>query len=252
MRTRTWMRCALLVLVVVAVSCGSDTTAPTAPSGTSTGTNHAPEIIAATVTPGFGVSGLTPMQAHVVARDPDRDTLTFTWKGGVTGVNGGFKTVSTTQDFTFMSGEVLEPLTVTVTDSKGATTSIDVNFTTASFAQPGSYDGHFGSGNSIDDQYFSLRLTRQGMVVTGTVILFANGSLPGDSGTIDPEHPGQIDAAGHFAFRFKMRTLANFTMVGDLAPTPRGSSFSNFQGTGRGVGGPVDGQTFIFRTHDPY
>jgi hypothetical protein len=140
---------------------------------------------------------------------------------------------------------VYGPLTVTVTDSKGAKVSTQVNFVNATLN--GSFDGHFGDGNQ-SVQYFTLDLKQQGTTITG--IIHANGLQK--TGIVDPAQAGQIDATGHFRLRFKLEALDDLTMSGQFVPDIGPAPDANYAGVGQGAGGAFDGQLFKFKPHDPY
>jgi hypothetical protein len=183
--------------------------------------------------------------AHVEARDPDADPLSVSWSGQGTG------TVGTNVDLTFRAGETGGPLTVRVTDSKGATANTKVDFVVGDLNWY--FDGYFGEigdeGHGFD---FSMHLARNGTIVTGTFTDYRDHS---HHGIVDPAEPGQIDAQGRFRLRFKVTSVGDFTFAGQLVPYkyPIAGVFqSNFAGAGRVTGGPFDGRSFTFGEHNPY
>ena len=71
--------------LLLAAACGKDSpatpTTPTTPNTptTPTTTNRAPSIGSMSVSPAFGISGLTTFTFVAAATDPDNDVLTYGW-----------------------------------------------------------------------------------------------------------------------------------------------------------------------------
>jgi hypothetical protein len=218
--------------------CGANTpSVPTTPTPTPS-TNQAPQISSVTVSPALAVIGLATFTAHVDARDPDGDPLTYAW------VAPGPKPVgANSADLSFTAGEAGAPLRITVTDNKGAAASGQVEFVAADL--DGLYDGYFGSNQGLQ---FSMVLRRTGTTVTGTF-----HEARGDhNGVIDPAEPGTIDGAGNFRIRVKLGSLDDMIFIGRLISRRDPRFLSNFVGTGHVQGGGFDGQSFTFGFHDPY
>lgn len=236
-------RASLAIAVSFMIACGGGSLAPTptSPTPPAPSSNQSPQILSATASPSLGVQDLTTFTAHVEARDPDADPLSVSWSSPLLG------TVGTNADLSFKSN-VGSPLTVTVTDSKGASASAKVHVVVADLNWY--YDGYFGNdGHGFD---FSMHLTRTGTIVTGT---FTDYTDHRHQGIVDPAGPGQIDAEGRFRIRFKLGSVGDFTLVGQLVPHDQpfpDQFFSNWRGTGFVTGGQFDGRSFTFGEHNSY
>jgi hypothetical protein len=245
----TPLRTSLAVTVSLMIACGGGTPAPapTAPTSPTPSPNQTPQIVSATISPSLGVRDLTTFTAHVDARDPDADPLSVSWSGLGTG------TVGTSADLTFKAGEQGAPLTVRVTDSKGATASAKIDFVVGDLNR--SFDGYWGGiGDAGHGFNFFMDLVRTGTTVTGTFTDYLDHS---HHGSVDSAEPGQIDAQGRFRIRFKVTSVGDFTFTGQLVPYAYGSPvagmfLSNYAGTGRVTGGEFDGRSFTFGEHNPY
>jgi hypothetical protein len=230
---------AFLLLIFAACGSGSRTSAPTTPTPTPAA-NQAPQISSVTVTPAIGVTGLTTLTAHVEANDPDGDPLTYAW------VAGGLPLGTNSTDVTFKAGETRPPVSVTVSDSKGAAAaSGKLQFATVDVRPL--LDGYFDADAGID---FTLRLNLAGTALTGDILLHRNDHR----GLVDPAEPGRIDAAGNFRIRFKVQSEGDMILAGRFEPgtqsrfepTPDGQGFL---GKGHVEGGPLDGHGFTIGMH---
>src|SRR5687768_17531920 len=198
------MRTARTITMLVAccaTACGgsgtsSSTVGPTAvPAG-----NRAPELVAATVTPGTGGwSYLTTYAAHAEARDPDGDSVTFAWKDwkGLpvegTVANSGADIVFTSRGFDEEPRNV-SPFTLTVTDSTGASTTVTVKFDNL-YLRYTRFRGRIG-----DRVGYSLLLNQTKASLTG---LIRDPRAFDEQGQSDPGDSATIDALGNFRIRFK-------------------------------------------------
>jgi hypothetical protein len=235
-----------LVLALSAAACGgSNTPAPSPTPVPDPATNRAPEIIVATVTPPTGLVWLTTFTAHAEARDADGDALAFAWKNvhgnPVKGAafNGGADIAFTVSLWPDDEENALSPFTLTVTDGKGGSSSVKVEF--AWRVLGGSLVG------SIGDQPFSLYVEQEKAILTNGSI---NGLVNGRdncAGRSDTSEQGAIDAQGNFQIRFKCKQdLGNLTLVGQFTTDKR------LVGTADGAG--LRGKPFEFHRppSDPY
>jgi hypothetical protein len=223
---------------------GTSTTTPASPTPSPTASpNQAPQIVSATVTPSAGIVGLTTFAAHVDARDPDGDPLSISWS------DGARRLVGQTADLTFQAGhDVVAPLTVTVTDSKGVTATAKADFLAGDINCHTYCEGFFGPEQNLDRFY--LYLISTSTRVTGTI----KDSRTYEVGSTDPAEPGSIDAAGRFRVRFNFPLYGgDFVFEGQLAPSkPLEPFLTNYMFTGRVIGGRLDGHTVTFGEHSPY
>jgi hypothetical protein len=244
MRARTALA---LVVSLMIVACGGGTHAPAptspTPSSPSPPSNQPPQIVSATISPSVGVKDLTTFTARAEGTDPDGEPVTFSWSAPGRGAVGGGPT------FSFRGGDVPGPLTVTATDSHGATATATVPFSAPDLNA--FFDGWFGPRQNV---IFSMRLSRTGSVLTGT---FTEIRSPGiwKEGTLDPADPGSIDSEGRFRMRVKIGS-EDFILDGRLEPYSgggiSGQFLSSYVGSGRVIGGEFAGQSFIFGEHNPY
>jgi len=235
---------ALLALVLTcAIACGADapTPAPTSPTPTPPvpAPNQAPEIVSATVSPSFGIWGVTAVMAHVEARDPDGDPLSIEWSGPAP---GGTRVWGTTVDLPFTAGDIPGMLKVTVTDRAGARVSKDAPFRMASLSEH--FDGYFGDVYTGFD--FRMSLKQTGTMVTGTFVDLRSGDRR--TAVIDEARPGQIDADGRFSIPFTLGSV-EFTIVGQVEPS---LAFGGFSAIGKVFGGPFSGRRFTASPHDSF
>jgi hypothetical protein len=196
---------------------------PTTPTTT---TNHNPTITASSVTPSFGVSGLTVFTMNASATDSDGDALTYRWSYGGNSYSGA--STSTT-----MVGDGAISVQLTVTDSKGGTATDSRNVTMGTMTGSWNANMPYCSPNPVGLQ---MTLTQTGGTVTGTFLApvpFCNGSA-GQTGKTDPAEPGTIDAAGNLNIRLKIGNFIDFYIRGKMDSTGRridGGAFnSGFSG----------------------
>jgi hypothetical protein len=149
---------------------GNGSTSPTAfPSPSPTGVNRPPEITGASITPSAGGwRDLTTYTAHVDARDPDGERLTYAWTNyrgePVEGVfsNGGADVSFTVQSFPGDFFKNVGPLTVTVNDPRGGSASSRIQFEARHFGN----DRFLGRIGNVE--YVWLYLNQTGGALSGT------------------------------------------------------------------------------------
>ena len=211
-----------LVCSLLAVSCGSSSSTPTAPAQTTPPppANSAPSIVSMSVTPQFGIQSLTLFTFSANATDANSDPLTYTWD-----IAGASRTGSSTTG-TFTSGGT-GTATVTVTDGKGGSATDSRTFIV------GTASGNWtGSGQGLGN--FSMNLTQTAGFVTGTY------QDPFGTGQIDPAQPGTINNAGQIEMRVKQGRFTDWTLRGTLSQTGR-------EINGQMFGSGFTGQAFQLR-----
>lgn len=206
------------VCLIAVSACGGSKSTPTSPSTPGASTpppqNRAPSITSMNVSPAFGVAGLTQFSFNAAASDPDGDPIAYAWDlagNPFTGTNG---------TITFSNGGD-GTARLTVTDSKGATSSDTRSFVVGTMT--GAWRVTTGP---LVGATFNLSQSATGLV-TGTF------SLPGiGSGNTDPAQPGRIDGNAGVTMRIKIGPFTDFNMIGSMA------------GTGRSVSGSLQGSGF--------
>jgi hypothetical protein len=151
--TGLW-RALLLVALgsVVGTACGAGTPggAGGVSGGGAGGTNRAPQITSAGISSGNGVDTCTPAALMVAAQDPDGDTLSYGWTL-VDGPTGG-ATITGNAATVVFSASVADvySVKVTVTDARGASTSLTftVGVSTATCAAGSGGSGGGGAGGA--------------------------------------------------------------------------------------------------------
>lgn len=220
------VRASRLVGVVLAVwlvaACGGSSPAPVPSPIPPPSVNHVPVIASVDVSPAFGVTDLQEFSFRVAASDPDGDTLSYRWSftydAAVTDTRASFVG-------TFVGGAgATVPITVTVSDSKGASVSGSASVVV------GSMNGGWTlqQGGALAGSLFQLSQSDSG-TVTGEY------GIPGASGTdfMTADHPGHVTAAG--AVALPVKTGSQFvTLIGNMDPT-----------TGRRIVGTVNGVPFV-------
>src|SRR5213076_571033 len=84
------------VAVITAGACGGGDKKPAENPTGPTSTNRSPQITAISVSPAFGVAGLTLFTMNATAIDPDGDPVTYKWTFGGQAVNAASVTTTLT------------------------------------------------------------------------------------------------------------------------------------------------------------
>ena len=209
----------MFVVSVIAIglsACGGGGGTPTGSSGTPTTptqTNRAPVISSMNFTPAFGIQQLTTFTYNANASDPDGDAITYTWDIAGNPASGTNGTIS------FSNGGN-GTAKVTVTDSKGATTSDTRTFVVGTAT--GSWTGTF------DRWHFTSHLTQNSTAITGDY------SDELGAGKLDPAVANTIDANGNVRLRYKQAVFSDWIFTGTMDSTGvritgvvNGSGYSN-------------------------
>jgi hypothetical protein len=146
--------------LLATVSCNGQA----APTGPTTPVNHAPVLTSLSVSPSFGVSGLTVITMTATATDADNDPLTFTWT-----FNGTMATGTTTS--AKLTGDGAVAVQVSVTDGKGgvATDSRNVTIGTMTGTWSVTVGGSSQCGLAPGEAPAVMKLTQNGTAITGTL-----------------------------------------------------------------------------------
>jgi hypothetical protein len=194
-------RLMVLCLGLMTVACGKDGKTPNPPTTPTTPdtpnppavTNRAPVIDSMTVSPSFGVSGLTTISMNAAASDADADLLSYFWTFGGGTATGPSAAVKPTGD-----GPVV--IQVTVGDGRGATATDSRTITLGTMT--GSWDFVVPGLCGVDprERPAVFLLTQTGTVITGSLTFPGNwcNANPGTHSEIPAVSPGSIDDQGNF------------------------------------------------------
>lgn len=232
----------LMVLAIVLPGCGGSddggsSSPPTTPTPTApTQTNRAPSIISVTVSPAFGVSGLTVISMSASASDADNDPISYSWE--FAGKTATGPTVASS-----MTGDGPVTVRLTVNDGKGATATDTRSVTIGTMTGRWGFIFTTTCNPNVPTILPVLTLTQfEGGVVTGDLASPAAWcNVPaGQTGKLDPAAPAKIDAAGNFTgARLKIGSYADTMLSGTMDATGR-----VITGTTRSV---ASGRTDTFR-----
>lgn len=194
----------ILFSVAVATCGGSSNSAPTSPTpSTPVQANRAPVINSLTFSPSFGISQLSTFAFNASATDPDGDAITYTWDVAGNPFTGTSGSVTFSNGFSGIAK-------LTVSDSKGASTSDTRSFVVGSMA--GTWTG------SLNGIPITATLAQPAAgLITGTWV-FPTVSF---SGILDPATVNKIDAAGNATMRYKVSQgrFDDFTITGTMDQT---------------------------------
>jgi hypothetical protein len=226
---------AYFILAIVLSGCGGSSSQPSNPTGPTTPANRNPTVTSVTVSPAFGVSGVTTISMSATANDADNDTVSYQWSYAGTGSSG--PTVATT-----LTGDGPVTIQLTVTDGKGGSASDTRTVTIGTMAGRWNFVPAGGSpacgrfGFTVPPV---ITMNQFGNVVTGELISPAAWcNVPaGQSGRFDPAAPATIDAAGNFTgARLKIGSFLDSFLTGTMDSTGR-----TITGTSRSTSGATVG-----------
>jgi hypothetical protein len=213
---------AAIIIVTIALldACGggASTATPTTPTTPTTPANRSPTITSVTVTPAFGVSGLTTISMSATATDLDNDPLTYQWTFGSSSATG--PTVAVT-----MTGDGNVPVQVIASDGKGGTATDSRTVTIGTMTGRWTFIFTDSCGPvSVPLALPVLTLTQLGRVVTGDLASPAAWcNVPaGQTGRLDPAAPATIDDQGNFSgARLKIGAFVDTFITGKMDSTGR-------------------------------
>lgn len=204
-------RLAVAVAAVSLCSGCSRLVSPTAPSGS--GSNVSPVLTSVSVTPSFGVSGLSTFTANAYATDANNDPLTYTWTFGSSSLAGA--SVSGT-----ITGDGSVPVKVTVTDGKGGSATDTRSVTIGSLS--GIWDVVVPSTCGADGYSATLTQSTAGRVSGSFFFTRQWCNVPaGTTGFTDPAEPGTISATGAVTIRMKIGYFTDSLMRGTMGTSGR-------------------------------
>ena len=215
----------LIAAIMVALAAGACTGGKgsggdgTGTSGTplSPSSNRNPAITSVSVTPTFGVSGLTNVSMSATATDPDGDPLSYQWTFGGSSASGPTANANLTGD-----GAVTVRLTVTDGRGGSATDARDVTLGNMSGRWTFIFTGTCNP--AVPTALPVLTLTQAGSVVTGDMASPAAWcNVPaGQTGRLDPAAPARISATGAFTgARLKVGSYLDTFLDGQMDSTGR-------------------------------
>lgn len=188
-------RLLIVALTATAAACGGGSGSSSGTGGSpttpTTPTNRAPVITAVSVSPAFGVSGVTNFNLSATANDPDGDALSYNW-------NFGSATASGPTIGTRISGDGAVAVRLTVQDAKGAQATDSRNVTIGNMTGRWNFIYNGGCSAAVPPV---LVLTQNSTIVTGTIESPGPwcGVPAGAGGKLDPAAPASIDGNGKFS-----------------------------------------------------
>ena len=227
-RALSWV--ATAIFCVMALACGSS---PSSPTGTTTTTTppppvQNPSITSFSVSPTFGVSGLTVINMTAAATDPANNALTYTWSYNNTTASGASNSATLTGD-----GAITVQLTVS--NGKGGSATQSQNVTIGTLT--GTWNLNVGPcGGAANPEVMTL--TQTGNQVTGT-LYFPNQwcNVSARSGG-SLKQPATIDDQGNVQL---LRVTASSSTVGQFLETQVKGQMDS---TGRKIVGVIDQSGF--------
>jgi hypothetical protein len=217
------------VLAIVIAACGSNgSTTNTTPTAPTTPTVQNPTITGFSVSPTFGVSGLTLINMSASATDPANNPLTYTWSYGNSTATGSTNSATLTGDGTVS-------VQLTVGNGKGGSTTQSQNVTIGTLT--GTWNLNVGPCGGTANPAI-MTLTQTGNQVAGSIYFpnqWCNVSAR-SGGSLKP--PATIDAQGNVQL---LRVTASSSIVGQFLETQVKGQMDS---TGRTIVGVIDQSGF--------
>ncbi len=208
MISRRCSPCLLCAALTLAVACGGSS--PTSP-------NRNPTITNISISPSFGVSGLTTINMSATASDPDGGAVTYQWTFNGTTVSGASTSVR-------LTGDGAVPVQLRVTSSKGGTSTETRNVTIGTMTGRWAWTTSSCGQSSRGEVPGVYTLNQSGGTFTGTV------DFPGpfcnirgtNTGWLVQSAPGTIDEQGNVTFpRVYVKSYQEFNLKGRMDATGR-------------------------------
>ncbi|MEO7273962.1 MAG: PKD domain-containing protein [Vicinamibacterales bacterium] len=218
---RSSVFCSLIVATLAVAGCGggsgSSNPTPTTPTAPTVVANRVPSITNVTLSPAFGVSGVTVISMSATATDADNDALTYQW-------SFAGKTMSGSTVASAVTGDGAVTVDLTVTDGKGGTARDSRTVTIGSMNGRWTFIFTGACSPAVPTVLPILALTQTENLVTGDLTSPAAWcNVPaGQGGKLDPAAPAKIDADGNFTgARLKIGSYQDTFLTGKMDSTGR-------------------------------
>ncbi len=210
-----------IVLSVAASACSGGNGGPAGSDGTGTplspSSNRNPTITNVSVTPTFGVSGLTNFSMSATATDPDGDSLSYQWTFAGNSASGPSANAN-------LSGDGAVTVRLSVTDGRGGAATDARDVTIGNMSGRWSFIFTGICNPSVPTVLPVLTMAQAGSVVTGDLTSPAAWcNVPaGQTGRFDPAAPARISATGAFTgARLKIGAYLDTFLDGQMDSTGR-------------------------------
>jgi hypothetical protein len=206
---------AAIVLSCVGAACSGesdgDGNGDGGPGTQPTPTNRSPSITSISVSPTFGVVGLSQLTLAATATDPDNDVLTAQWTIGSQTLTGSHHTIP-------IPGDGPQTARLTVTDGRGGSVTDSRDFAAGLMTGTWRY-----SQTSCGNDFIVFSITQTGGTWSATATQVVSGTVcqapPGATARTDPSEPATINAAGAVTARIKPPNASDVRMTGQMDTT---------------------------------
>jgi len=212
-----------IAIAVLAAGCSGGTSNGSNSSNGNTGTplspssNRNPTITNVSVTPTFGVSGLTNVSMSATASDPDGDSLSYQWTFAGSTASGPSANAN-------LSGDGAVTVRLSVTDGRGGSATDARDVTIGNMSGRWSFIFTGVCNPSVPATLPVLTMAQAGSVVTGSLVSPAAWcNVPaGQTGVFDPAAPARISASGAFTgARLKIGSYLDTFLDGQMDSSGR-------------------------------